>query len=95
MKKIMKRKSKSIDPPRPLTSAELDSMGPWMFGIDGLPPELQAAVRRMGRPRVAHPKEKVTVRLDHEVLAALRSKGRGWQTHMNTLLRQAVVEHRL
>ncbi len=94
MKKKPKRKT--IDPHRPFTAAELDAMGPWMHGIDGLPKELRDAVRRgIGRPRVEHPKEKVTVRLDREVLLALRANGKGWQTRLNALLRKAVAEKRI
>ena len=99
----MKKKSKTMTQKelddiadRPLTDKEWDEMGPWMHGIDSLPPELQKAVRRaIGRPKVAHPKEKVTVRFDHEVITALRAKGKGWQTELNALVRQAIAEKRL
>lgn len=58
-----------------------------------LPPELVAVLPKkpMGRPRVAHPKETLTMRVDADVLAALRSRGQGWQTKVNALLRQAVA----
>jgi len=58
-----------------------------------LPPELLAVLPKkpMGRPRVAHPKETLTMRVDADVLAALRSKGQGWQTRVNALLRDAVA----
>lgn len=46
--------------------------------------------RPVGRPRLAHPKEAVKLRLDAEVLAHFRGTGRGWQTRINeTLLRTA------
>lgn len=91
----MKKKSKRINPHKPLTNAEWDAMGPWMRGIDGLPTVMQPAIRRIGRPRVEHPKEKVTVRFDHDVLAALRAKGKGWQTKLNSFLRNAVENNRI
>lgn len=49
------------------------------------------AMRPMGRPRVAHPKAPLTMRVDADVLAALRSTGQGWQTRVNALLRDAVA----
>lgn len=49
------------------------------------------AMRPMGRPRVAHPKAALTMRVDVDVLAALRSTGQGWQTRVNALLRDAVA----
>ena len=49
------------------------------------------AMRPMGRPRIAKPKAAVTIRLDADVLEALRSSGQGWQTRVNALLRDAVV----
>lgn len=35
-------------------------------------------------------KFQVTIRLDDEVLAALRATGKGWQTRVNSLLRAAL-----
>ena len=45
---------------------------------------------RRGRPPVENPKEKVTLRLDPEVAAALRASGKGWQTRVNEVLRDWV-----
>lgn len=46
-------------------------------------------VIRRGRPPLAHPKEAVKLRLDHDVLVAYRKTGRGWQTRINADLRKA------
>jgi len=43
-----------------------------------------------GRPRAAARKEAVSLRLDQEVLTRLRAEGPGWQTRVNTLLRDAL-----
>ncbi len=45
---------------------------------------------RGGRPLGSGKKQSVTVRLDADVLAALRNQGRGWQTRMNETLRQSL-----
>ena len=37
-------------------------------------------------------KKQITVRVDADVLAWLKSEGRGYQTRMNTILRQAMME---
>jgi uncharacterized protein (DUF4415 family) len=44
---------------------------------------------RRGRPPLEHPKEAVKLRLDHDVLAAYRRTGSGWQTRINADLRKA------
>ncbi len=43
-----------------------------------------------GRPRLDQPKKSVTVRLDPDIVAALRASGRNWQTRMNDTLRKAL-----
>jgi uncharacterized protein (DUF4415 family) len=58
-------------------------------------PELIEAAERvpLGRPRLEHPKEHVTLRLDAEVVKAFKEDGPGWQGRINeTLLR--VVKRR-
>ncbi|TFL15130.1 hypothetical protein CSC67_05845 [Pusillimonas caeni] len=50
----------------------------------------QIAARRRGRPvgsTQAVTKEAVKIRLDADVLAALRASGDGWQTRINDTLR--------
>ena len=44
---------------------------------------------KRGRPPLEHPKEAVKLRLDHDVLAAYRRTGSGWQTRINADLRKA------
>lgn len=53
------------------------------------------AMRPMGRPRLANPKAAVTMRLDADLLEALRSNGQGWQTRVNALLRDAVAHGKI
>ena len=43
-----------------------------------------------GRPKLERPKESVTVRLDHDLVTALRATGRNWQGRMNDALRKAM-----
>lgn len=54
--------------------------------VSGLPKSLQAKLR--GRPKAAVTKEAVKLRLDPDVLAVLRATGPGWQTRVNTMLRE-------
>jgi len=53
------------------------------------------SIRRRGRPKSAAPKEKINVRLSPDVLAALKATGRGWQTRIDALLREAVESGRV
>ena len=49
-----------------------------------------AVIIRRGRPS-GQTKDQVTVRIDRDVLAALKSPDpKGWQTRLNALLREAV-----
>lgn len=46
---------------------------------------------RVGRPKADVTKESVKLRLDPDVLAALRASGDGWQTRINTMLRASLA----
>lgn len=48
----------------------------------------EAMRRHAGRPRIANPKQQVSVRLDADVLAKLKAGGPGWQARMNAALRK-------
>ena len=52
-----------------------------------------AAIKRSrGRPTVAVKRPTLNMRVDADVLDAFKATGRGWQTRINALLRNA-VEH--
>ena len=50
---------------------------------------------RRGRPPAAVQRPMLSLRVDPDVLAALRATGPGWQTRINALLREAVALGRL
>ncbi len=54
-------------------------------------PALADALRKNagGRPRLENPKVAVSLRLDREVVEQFKATGSGWQTRMNSALRQA------
>ena len=56
--------------------------------IRELPPD--AVIGRFYRPR----KQSVTIRLDADVLAWLKGSGEGYQTRVNTYLRQLMTRQR-
>jgi uncharacterized protein (DUF4415 family) len=47
-------------------------------------------LKSRGRPKAAMTKEPVKLRLDADVLAALRASGDGWQTRINEALRASL-----
>jgi uncharacterized protein (DUF4415 family) len=47
-----------------------------------------AKIVRRGRPKLAAPKQQVTLRLSPKVLAYYRAKGRGWQTRIDEDLKK-------
>ncbi len=53
----------------------------------------QALLRPRGRPPATQVKERITIRLDPDVLAAFRATGRGWQTRVNDAMREWVKTH--
>lgn len=47
-----------------------------------------AMLARRGRPRVAAPKEQLSLRLDADIVRGFRATGPGWQTRVNAALRE-------
>jgi uncharacterized protein (DUF4415 family) len=43
---------------------------------------------KRGRPRIENPKEHLNIRLDADIVRAFKSKGPGWQTRVNSALRE-------
>ena len=67
--------------------------GTWKIGDKVVPQEVaQAEIAKLkrGRPPASVTKSPVKLRIDPDVLAAMRESGRGWQTRVNDLLREAV-----
>ncbi len=50
-----------------------------------------AKAKRMGRPPVAVKRPNMTMRIDPDVLDALKASGKGWQTRVNAILRREVL----
>ena len=50
----------------------------------------KAMLKPRGRPKAASTKEPVKIRLDADVLTALRATGDGWQTRINETLRASL-----
>lgn len=48
-----------------------------------------------GRPSVAVKRPMLSMRVDPDVLVRLRASGKGWQTRVNALLRQAVEQGKM
>ena len=67
----------------PLSAGDIAKMRP----VADIMPELTSKGRGPGRKR---PKIPVNVRLDTDVIDALKRDGDGWQTRANTLLRQVL-----
>jgi uncharacterized protein (DUF4415 family) len=61
------------------------------LSLDALLASGEVKVARRGRPPVAAPKEKVTLRLDASVLKSLRDTGKGWQTRLSEQISEWVL----
>lgn len=56
----------------------------------------QATIKRgRGRPTVAVKRPTLNMRVDADVLDAFKATGTGWQTRINTLLREAMTSGRI
>ncbi len=71
-----------------LTDAEMAAMKPLSAF-----PSLQAMIRR-GRPPKSTPKQSTTLRLNAEVLDFFKAGGKGWQSRINTVLKEYAESHR-
>jgi uncharacterized protein (DUF4415 family) len=74
--KLIAAAAKADPDAQPLTAKQLKAMVP------------MRALR--GRPRSASPKQLVSVRYSPEVLAFFKATGEGWQSRMDSVLRQYV-----
>ena len=63
------------------------------LGKDEMLAGIASARKRRGRPAGSGTKEQVAIRLDHDILAAFRAGGPGWQTRMNEALREWLHTH--
>ena len=50
-------------------------------------------IARIGRPKAEVTKERITIRLSRDVVTQFRATGEGWQTRMDSALRQFIAEH--
>ncbi len=66
-----------------------DEVLPQLFGAA----TAQQMLKPRGRPRAEHPKERINIRLSHEVIEYFKSAGDGWQTRIDSALRQFITEH--
>ncbi|WP_081619408.1 BrnA antitoxin family protein [Thioalkalivibrio sp. ALJ9] len=51
------------------------------------------ALRRVGRPPLPVTKERITIRLSPDVVEAFRATGKGWQTRMDSALKDWLKDH--
>jgi len=73
-----------------LTDDELTGLRPLKEAKPGLHKSVSNAVKRRGRPPLDTPKVPVSIRLDPDLLKALKAGGKGWQGRANDLLRQGL-----
>jgi len=61
--------------------------------------ELSAAdlkqMKKIGRPKAEVTKERITIRLSPDVVEAFKASGAGWQTRIDTALKDWLKTHRL
>jgi uncharacterized protein (DUF4415 family) len=81
MQKLTKRQAKEIQALKRLRDEAID-----LTDIPPLENWNHAVIGKFYRPR----KKSLTIRIDADVLAWLRAQGKGYQTRINALLREAM-----
>lgn len=71
----------------------IDSMSDAEIDTSDIPP-LDAEFFSNAEVRLPRPKELITLRLDHDILAWFRGFGKGYQTRINAVLRTYMEAHR-
>ena len=55
-------------------------------------PDLAESIKRSrGRPALESPRQQISIRLDPEVITKFKATGKGWQSRINEVLKQAKV----
>ena len=63
------------------------------LSADGWPEKFARATVRRGRPPSANPKVSTTIRLSQDVIDHFKAGGRGWQTRIDSALREWIGRH--
>ena len=94
----MKKVEHTLDTLTPLTEAQkadlkrLAAMPDAEIDTSDIPELTDAQLAEMKRPEHFRPvKKQITARLDADVLAWLKASGKGYQSRMNAILRQAML----
>ncbi len=94
----MKKVEHTLDTLPPLTEAQkaglerLAAMPDAEIDTSDIPELTDAQLAEMKRPEHFRPvKKQITARLDADVLAWLKASGKGYQSRMNAILRQAML----
>lgn len=94
----MKKVEHTLDTLPPLTEAQkadlkrLAAMPDTEIDTSDIPELTDAQLAEMKRPEHFRPvKQQITARLDADVLAWLKAGGKGYQSRMNAILRQAML----
>ena len=94
----MKKVKHTLDMVQPLTDAQktdlkrLAALPDAEIDTSEIPELTDAQLAEMQRPQHFRPvKKQITARLDADVLAWLKAGGKGYQTRMNAILRQAML----
>ena len=59
-----------------------------------MPEVVEAMKRGRGRPKVANPKMRVSLRLNPKIVAAYKATGEGWQSRINETLARALARQK-
>jgi uncharacterized protein (DUF4415 family) len=59
-----------------------------------MPDVVEVMKRGRGRPKIANPKQRVSLRLDPKIIAAYKATGEGWQSWINDILARGLAKQK-
>ena len=59
-----------------------------------MPDVVEVMKRGRGQPKIAHPKQRVSLRLDPKIIAAYKATGKGWQSRINDILARGLAKQK-
>lgn len=80
---------------REITKADMKDFKPIQKVDPDMVAAMGAAKRQRGRPRTASPRQMIAFRLPRDVVAGIKSSGRGYNSRVERVLKQALEEGKL
>jgi uncharacterized protein (DUF4415 family) len=90
---VKSKSGRAFDLPTPKESAAINVGIAADANTYEVPDSQFARMKRVGRPLALVTKERITIRLSRDVIEQFRASGNGWQTRIDTALKDWLKTH--